>query len=115
MEALLLIIAILCAILALLRNAVAYYYKQNDRLSDLEMHFIFKWHKIYGGIGLLALVIYAFFVPFTLYLGCALGGYVLGSVMAMVAFKKANTITILSHQAFMIFGLLFMLFQLFAI
>lgn len=115
METVLLGIAILCAVLALSRNAVAYYYKQNDRLSDLEMHFIFKWHKFYGGVGLVALLAYAFFAPFTLYLGCAIGGTLIGSIMAMVASKKATTPVILAHQAFMIFGLLFMLFQLFAI
>lgn len=109
----LLIIAILCALLALSRNLVVYYYKKNDRLSELEVHFLFKYHKIYGGLGLLALIAYIFFVPFNIYIGCALGGYLLGATFAMIATKKYIPGILFAHIASMIFALAFMLFQLF--
>ncbi|MGL5977560.1 MAG: hypothetical protein ACRCZJ_00990 [Erysipelotrichaceae bacterium] len=110
----LLILTIICTILALLRNVVLYYYKKNDRLSELEIHYIYKYHRIYGAAGLLFLSIYALLVSnLRFYVYGAFFTYIAGAIFAMASDYK-NSKLIIFHQVFMILTIFFLLFQLFA-
>ncbi|MGL5540987.1 MAG: hypothetical protein ACRDBX_05050 [Erysipelotrichaceae bacterium] len=114
LPALLLVLGILCSFLALFRNAILYYYKRNDRLSELEIHYIFKYHRYYGAVGLIALIAHAVILnDFGILLIAAIVSYVLGAIFAMLADRAKGKI-IYFHQGFMILALLLMFFQLFS-
>ncbi len=110
MNKLILLLAIILMILAFSRNVILYYYKKNNRLSEIELHYIFQNHQTFIILALALLIVYGFMVTPNYYYVLTLSTYAIAIISDF--YSEKYTKLVLVRQGFAIISIFFALFAL---